>query len=488
MKKIMKVVGVVFILIICFICKNVNASVQHGNYMYVTEHDIYYERVGASNTTYLQFKTYYVAGSNVYCIEPLVGVTESYYTEYTDYLNVTGLDQETFDKIALYAYYGFGYKDHDFRYQIAAQELIWETVSYYDFIFRTEDNGKGDIIDVSYEKEVIKQLASSHNTLPSFSNKEYYIQNNNPLVLEDSNNLLDNYNISKTENIRVDNNILTISNIKEDMEFNFSETRVLNRGLFVYAKNNSQKMISQGIYLENDFFINVKVIDTKLNVTKLGEVISFENNEIITNYVPLDNTNFDIYAASDIYNNDELIYNKDDYVFTISTNEYGTILEENLYLGDYYLVESKVPEGYELSKEKYYFSLTLDNLEVSITINNELLKGDIEIIKSDTLSGELLPNVHFEIYDEYNNLILNRVTNEEGKIVIENLPIGKYTIKEIIAHEGYILSSELYNVDVENNIVIILEIKNEKIIEIPDTYQNSSIPIHGIVYEKRKKY
>lgn len=138
-----------------------------------------------------------------------------------------------------------------------------------------------------------------------------------------------------------------------------------------------------------------------------------------------------------------------------TSNKEGLVKVIELGFGDYYLQETKAPNGYELSNKRYEFKIEIGN---TTTINvgkavNTLLKGSVKLKKIDSDSKEVLEGAVFELLNDKLETIGEYTTNSEGKIVVENLIPGKYYFKEIKAPEGYIL----------DNTPIEFEIINDKI-------------------------
>ena len=98
-------------------------------------------------------------------------------------------------------------------------------------------------------------------------------------------------------------------------------------------------------------------------------------------------------------------------------------------------------------------------------INDECFKNEtkITIIKQDAKTKEKLENVEFELLDENMQVkYANLKTDEEGKIVIENLIPGRYYLKETNAVDGYIKCSEKIKIDIQLNEQITVTVNNSK--------------------------
>ena len=178
-------------------------------------------------------------------------------------------------------------------------------------------------------------------------------------------------------------------------------------------------------------------IKGQIEVNKTGEKVIIEDDSINYEEIPLEGVVFEIYAKDDILSSDgnTLYYEKDQLVDTITTNKEGYAISKKLHLGSYYIVEIHTKEGYVLDSTKYDFTLTEKDNKTPIvyeTISklNYLKKGTLEFTKTDISGSKALPNTTIEIYTEKDELIYKNKTDENGKIVIDKLPIGKYYILE----------------------------------------------------------
>lgn len=76
----------------------------------------------------------------------------------------------------------------------------------------------------------------------------------------------------------------------------------------------------------------------------------------------------------------------------------------------------------------------------------------LKIIKQDEETKKRLENVEFNVMDSNKNVIYaNLKTNSKGEIEITNLLPGKYYIREVNAKEGYLLSNEMFGIDINFN-------------------------------------
>ena len=111
-------------------------------------------------------------------------------------------------------------------------------------------------------------------------------------------------------------------------------------------------------------------------------------------------------------------------------------------------------------------------------MQNKPIMGSVEITKVDISTGEVLPNTLIEVYNENDELVFSGRTNEEGKILIENLRYGKYYFIEKEAPEGYQINNEKMWFEIlEDGKIVKSELSDEKIIvEVPNTLKNDYMP------------
>ena len=183
----------------------------------------------------------------------------------------------------------------------------------------------------------------------------------------------------------------------------------------------------------------------------------------------------DLTTGKGIKNTKVKVYTEDDkLVFTGITDKNGKIVIKNLFVGKFYIVETEAATGYRLSDEKVYFEITEDGKVVKANMTNEKIKGTLEFTKQDLSNDEALPNTLIEVYNaETDELVFSGRTDKDGKIVIKDLEYGKYYILEKEAPEGYTLNDEkMYFEILEDGKVVKANMKDEKIVEVPDTFKN----------------
>lgn len=132
------------------------------------------------------------------------------------------------------------------------------------------------------------------------------------------------------------------------------------------------------------------------------------------------------------------------------TGQDGQLTITDLLPGQYKLLETKAPPGYQLPAERTYeFQLeqneegNIDHME-TIYIYNTLLKGNILFIKTDEEDHTLmLGGAIFELHKEsptpgvYESYRTDLTTQSDGRLLIEELEPGNYKLIEIQSPIGY---------------------------------------------------
>ncbi len=266
-----------------------------------------------------------------------------------------------------------------------------------------------------------------------------------------------------------------------------------NTGLdFTIGDNTKYYYTTYGAFI-TVYFKNTP-IKGQIEVNKTGESFKVENGTFDYETIKLGGVQFEIYADEDILTSDgnHLYYHKGDLVDTIITNEDGYAISGKLPLGKYFIVETKTQEGYILDTTEFHFELTEKDNQTAIVYKsysnlNILKKGDMEFTKTDLVTGEIIPNTIIEIYTENDELIFSGKTDENGKVIIKDLKVGKYYIVETNPATGYVLNEEkVYFEITENGKVVKANMTNKPItgtLEFTKTDISTSNPLPNTLIE-----
>ena len=152
-------------------------------------------------------------------------------------------------------------------------------------------------------------------------------------------------------------------------------------------------------------------------------------------------------------------------VGNIVTGEDGKGSLGSLAYGEYTVIETKAPDGYELSLDLVVVEVN-SKAVVYKTITNTKILGKINILKVDSADENIkLPGAVFEVKDFQGTVVDTITTDENGVGTSKELPYGSYTVAEVSAPSGYELSEESKNVTIDSNgETIELTFENTKIL------------------------
>ncbi len=241
---------------------------------------------------------------------------------------------------------------------------------------------------------------------------------------------------------------------------------------------------------ETRFQFENQLIHGGFELTKLGEQLNQEPKELA-------NVGFDLYQ--DI-NNNQRLDKEDKKLKTYYTNKNGKIHEQNLIYGNYLLIESQQRVNYQLDERVYAFQVN-KNQEITYLNNNkpiinQLVRNNIEILKTDKQTNQPLNGAEFKIYRildknielpkflrvESNLLNNNQIkvknqllqiepitevkTKQQGSAKITDLINGTYMIVETKAPNGYQKSATATIVELAKTTskqTTVININNQKI-------------------------
>lgn len=142
------------------------------------------------------------------------------------------------------------------------------------------------------------------------------------------------------------------------------------------------------------------------------------------------------------------LYGPNSDFYSEPTNADG-IIEWKVPPGDYRYREAEPPEGYVGDTTRYKITVNL-NAVTEVRVTNDPIPveepiGTLYISKTDYDTGEYLSGVEFTVYDENQNFVTSGTTDANGKLRIEELPLGSYYYRETKAKDGYIANDYYYS-------------------------------------------
>lgn len=379
---------------------------------------------------------------------------------------------------------------------------IWYFVDSNDRVFENFDLSKGTYrgVDNDVAKEVAKLVAGAQKysyTTPSIklnksdsfalsSDKKYYASSSMSVSIT---GVVGNYTV--TLNNAPSGSIVTDSNGNVKNTFAPSETFVVKIPVSSVSELSTEFKIGVGaigsIYKA---YLYIPEVSKYQNTTALYSENSDVKDEasvklnIVTEVQisKIDATTGKELPGAKLTVKDSAGNIKDSW---ISTNEVHII--KGLKPGKYTLTEEIAPEGYILSTETITFEVKNDGSVTKVVMKNSPEdKTPIYISKQDITTGEEVAGAHLELKDE-NGEIVYAWVSETTPYMIEKLDPGKYYLTEILAPEGYELSTETVEFIVkEDGTVdgdIIMYNKPEMVVEVPSTssFKTITASLIGII-------
>lgn len=131
----------------------------------------------------------------------------------------------------------------------------------------------------------------------------------------------------------------------------------------------------------------------------------------------------------------------------MTTNTSGKATSVPLATGTYTVKEITAPKGYELDKKTYTVTFTNTDLTQSVyrkSVRSEepVKKGSVTLKKISSGSGKTLKGAVFYLYTGKNQKVGEYTTDEEGCIIVKDLPWNSYFFIEQTAPDGYELSDK----------------------------------------------
>ncbi len=174
-------------------------------------------------------------------------------------------------------------------------------------------------------------------------------------------------------------------------------------------------------------------------------------------------------------------------VLTAASSEDGTFEFTDIPFGKYFVKETKAPDGYLLDENEYPIEIGEDEALIEIEIVDTLIRGSVKG-KKLTDDGDELAGAEFGIFKEgADTPLLTTVSDEHGSFAFNDLPYGRYIVKELKAPEGYLLCEKEFSITIEEDEAIIeIEAVNKlirgnlKLIKVDA--ENPDIRLSGAVF------
>src|SRR5574344_2669473 len=295
----------------------------------------------------------------VYCLQPYADIDNNlpYYDVIrSDYERVLGFSEEQWERISLLAYYGYQYNDNgydhsDHKWYAITQVMIWRTTNPESNIYFTDSLNGNRVSKFDSEIAEMERLVANHYKQPSLQSG-VVLPIGQTVELNDSNNVLNEYRITGSNNVSasINGNTLSVTaNSIGEGSITF-EKKATKYELppIVYFSDHSQNVFRVGSYDPVKAKFTLKVIGGRVTPSKV-DVETRTNTP--QGKAKLGGAVYGIYKVDGTR------------IGSVTTKEDGTNTSDYLpEIGRFYLLEEQASEGYLLDSNKYYFEITEDNL------------------------------------------------------------------------------------------------------------------------------
>ncbi len=240
---------------------------------------------------------------------------------------------------------------------------------------------------------------------------------------------------------------------------------------------------TQKTYILSDKMETIKLEENEIkeitftNEKKKGDLSVYKVDKD-NNRIAIGNVEFDLYSEE---------FGK--VIGTYKTDVNGEIKISNLRIGNYQLIEKNTNKWYNLSEDKEIEVEWKETTE--ITVENELKKGQVKVIKVDKDNNEVrLAGVKFNVLDANGNVLETIETDSNGEALTSKYPVRDFenlTLQETETEENYKLNDEKQTITLEENQITTIKFENEKkkgqIKVIKIDQDNHEVRLEGVTFE-----
>jgi len=189
--------------------------------------------------------------------------------------------------------------------------------------------------------------------------------------------------------------------------------------------------------------------------------------------MPIAGVQFDVYQGSTL-------------IGSMTTNDQGVAFIDGIEKGTYTVKEHALPTGYVGELAEMTVTVEACSVAEAIAVNTPA-QSKIRIIKTDSVTGGMLPGAEFSVADVAGNIVAELTTGEDGTAESGWLPYGTYFVSEVSAPDGYANSGSVTQIDAyEDGKIYTIEIENAptvggiKVVKVDSLTQ---MPIAGVQFD-----
>ncbi|WP_166636045.1 SpaA isopeptide-forming pilin-related protein, partial [Kurthia zopfii] len=219
---------------------------------------------------------------------------------------------------------------------------------------------------------------------------------------------------------------------KQKVEFKDGEAKVnLKPGTYFIKQDGDIKGIAPvdeftEIKVEEDADGDCKVTTVEVELVKVCETVILSTDK---------DTGDKITANSEY----KVLKDGKDLEKTFKSDDKGNIDLGKLENGKYELVQTKAPEGYVLNETPLEFEVDAENCVTDLKFENEVPKCAVTVINQDENKKVIKTDSTYKVV-QGDKVIVKEVKAVDGKLTLEPLPAGDYTLVQVTADDMYVLN------------------------------------------------
>ena len=323
---------------------------------------------------------------------------------------------------------------------VFTQQFIWEVLGQSNATFNNPS------LQVEYEafKNEVNDEIRKKSQRPSFNGQTISIDVGTSKRIEDTSGVLNEYN---SANFTKDGIEITHKNGDNFIDVNATESctkeNVYIRDDISY-ENNLYKSKTEDkdttVYFEFGDGVEDQMYSENYN-----DPVPLNLNLKINQYGKIEltkkDTNNKIVKGS-VFNVSGNGYNQD-----FTTDDSGKILVEKLKKGTYTIKEKSAPYGYLLNTQTFNVNVTPSNTS-KIEVIDEKPTGTFTLQKYNSNKSAKLKGATYRIWSTEYKYDKSYTTDDNGKIEVTSLKLGKYNYQETQAPDGYLIDTNTYTFEV----------------------------------------
>jgi len=135
---------------------------------------------------------------------------------------------------------------------------------------------------------------------------------------------------------------------------------------------------------------------------------------------------------------------------TVITDAEGKALFEDVLYGEYQIYETEAPVGYVASDEPIQAAIAVDSETVEIQVHNRRITGTVLVQKLDEKQRPISGAI-FVLKQDGVVKFRNEASSDSGTIEFTDIPEGKYELVEEVAPTGYVKSTTIEKVVIDED-------------------------------------